>query len=137
MDTSTNQVITAALEGTTPTKVFDVEANKQASVAKQDAVDTSDAVEPSTTVESSFQEKQEENKEELRDAVRQINEHVQNLQRTLQFTVDEESGKDVVTVLDSETDEIIRQYPSDEVLLIARYLAEHQEEVISLFNSKA
>lgn len=141
MEISTNQLTTATLEGITPTKVFVVEADTQTPVTKQDAVDTSDAVETVTTVEASVestvQEKQKESKEKLQEAVTQINEHVQNLQRTLQFTVDEGSGKDVVTVLDSETEEVIRQYPSDEILEIARRLAEHQEDVISLFNSKA
>ena len=141
MDISTNQVTTATLEGTTPTKVFVVEADKQTPVTKQDAVVASDVVETSTTaetsVESAVQERQKESKEELQAAVSQINDHVQNLQRTLQFTVDEESGKDVVTVLDKATEEVIRQYPSDEILEIARQLAEHQEDVISLFNSKA
>ncbi|NQY25775.1 MAG: flagellar protein FlaG [Piscirickettsiaceae bacterium] len=73
----------------------------------------------------------------LQDAVAQINDHVQNLQRSLLFTVDEESGKDVVTVLDSETDEVIRQYPSEEVLVIARQLAANKEDVLNLFSGQA
>jgi len=52
----------------------------------------------------------------LQEKVAQLNDHMQNLSRNLQFTVDEESGDSVVTVRDSETEEIIRQFPSEEVL---------------------
>jgi flagellar protein FlaG len=76
--------------------------------------------------------------EVLATAVSNINNHIQNIQRSLQFTVDEASGKDVVTVLDKETEEVIRQFPSDEVLAIARQLAEQNgDDLIQLFNSKA
>jgi flagellar protein FlaG len=75
--------------------------------------------------------------ENLESAVSSINDYVQNLQRSLQFTVDEVSGKNVVTVLDKETDEVIRQFPSEEVLEIARNLSEDKEKAISLFNSQA
>jgi len=126
MDISTNQLKTITLEGVTPNKVTAVE------VKKQDPVETSDAV------QESIQSEQQVSKEKLQAAVSQINDHVQNLQRSLQFTVDEESGKDVVTVLDKETDKVIRQYPSEEVLAIARHLSQHTEDTVSvLFNSNA
>jgi flagellar protein FlaG len=80
----------------------------------------------------------EKPEEVLATAVSDINDYIQNVQRSLQFTVDEASGKDVVTVLDKETEEIIRQFPSDEVLAIARQLAEQTgDDLIHLFNSKA
>ncbi len=41
---------------------------------------------------------------------------MQNLNRSLQFTVDEESGDSIVTVRDAKTEEIIRQFPSEELL---------------------
>mgnify|MGYP000541774999 CR=1 FL=1 len=59
---------------------------------------------------------QEEQLEALQEKVSQLNSHMQNLSRDLQFTVDDRSGDTVVTVRDSDTDEIIRQFPSEEVL---------------------
>jgi flagellar protein FlaG len=59
---------------------------------------------------------QESAAEKLRDKVSQLNDQMQNLNRSLQFTVDEKSGDSVVTVRDAETDEIIRQFPSEELL---------------------
>ena len=69
-------------------------------------------------------------------AVEAINDHMQTIHRTLQFTVDEASGRDVVTVKDTATEEVIRQYPSDEILAIARRLAEERDKAIQLFQSQ-
>lgn len=42
--------------------------------------------------------------------------------RNLQFSVDEETGRSVVKIVDSSTDEVIRQMPSEELLMIAKAL---------------
>jgi len=55
-------------------------------------------------------------------AVKDINEYVQNVQRDLRFSIDEDSGHTVITVLDGETEEVIRQIPAEEILAIARNL---------------
>ena len=60
--------------------------------------------------------------EEVRVAVEKLNTQVQNLQRDLSFSVDESSGRTVVRVLDSETKEVVRQIPSEEVLKLAQQL---------------
>lgn len=72
----------------------------------------------------------------LQVAVSQINDYVQSLQRDLQFTVDEVTGKDVVTVIDSESKEIIRQLPSEEALALARRLAENKDAGIQLISTQ-
>jgi flagellar protein FlaG len=41
---------------------------------------------------------------------------MQNLNRSLQFSVDDESGDTVIKVVDSETEELVRQIPSEEIL---------------------
>lgn len=63
---------------------------------------------------------------ELAVALDEISSRVQLLNRDLQFSVDENLGlgRAVVKVLDSETKEVIRQIPSEEVLAIARHLEE-------------
>lgn len=55
-------------------------------------------------------------------AVKSLNDHAQDLQRSLQFRVDEESGSIVVKVMDSQTNEVIRQIPSQEALDMANSL---------------
>ena len=47
-----------------------------------------------------------------------------NLDSDLQFKVDEDTGVNVITVLDGETGEVIRRLPSEESLAISRYIAE-------------
>ena len=44
--------------------------------------------------------------------------------RSLQFKVDEGSGRNVVTVLDSDTGDVIRQIPSEELLDVINRLNE-------------
>ncbi len=62
--------------------------------------------------------------ESLQQAVSDISAYVQNLQRDLQFRVDTDLGRTIVSVVDSETKEVIRQIPSEDVLERARFLEE-------------
>lgn len=62
----------------------------------------------------------EETKDRLENSVQRLSELVKSVQRDLQFSIDQQSGKTVITVLDSTTEEIIRQIPSEEVLTLAR-----------------
>ena len=63
---------------------------------------------------------QEAVKERLESSVSQLKDLVQSVQRDLQFSIDDFSGRTVITVLDSKTEEIIRQIPSEEVLALAK-----------------
>lgn len=60
------------------------------------------------------------------DAVARINDFVQTVQRDLRFSVDDATGRTVVKVIDSETDQVVRQIPADEILAIAENLQELQ-----------
>jgi flagellar protein FlaG len=54
--------------------------------------------------------------------VSRISDFVQRFQRDLHFTVDKDSGRTVIKVIDSETEKLIRQIPAEETLRIARNL---------------
>lgn len=69
----------------------------------------------------------EGSEEKLQQAVSDINSYVQNLQRDLQFKVDTDLGQTVVYVVDSETQEVIRQLPREDVLERARLLQEQAD----------
>ena len=60
--------------------------------------------------------------EKVVQAVSNLNDYVQVIRRELQFSVDKESGRTVVTVVDAETGEKIRQIPREEVLALARHM---------------
>lgn len=62
-------------------------------------------------------------------AVAVVAEFLQNHSRSLQFEVDEHSGMEIVTVLDGETGEVIRQFPSEEIVASARYITESISDV--------
>lgn len=64
---------------------------------------------------------------ELENAVDQANEIGQLLNRKLDFTIDEATEKVVVSVLDGETGEVVRQIPPDEMLRISAHLKQLQE----------
>lgn len=61
-------------------------------------------------------EQQQERTDALRDKVAELNDYMQNLNRSLQFSVDEESGDTVIKVVDAETEELVRQIPSEAIL---------------------
>lgn len=67
--------------------------------------------------------------DELGKAVEDVNQFVNSQGRTLNFSVDEESGKPVVKVIDFETKEVIRQIPSEEVLTMAKAIKRLQEDL--------
>jgi flagellar protein FlaG len=68
------------------------------------------------------QEAQAKESELLENVVSDLNNLVRELHRELQFSVDEDSGDTVVKVIDRETDEIVRQIPSEEVMELRRRL---------------
>jgi len=63
-----------------------------------------------------------EEQEKVEKAVEDINDHFQSMGRDLSFAVDEDSGRTIITVVDSETQEIVRQIPPEEVLDLAMHL---------------
>ncbi|MBL8497611.1 flagellar biosynthesis protein FlaG [Nitrosomonas sp. JL21] len=72
--------------------------------------------------------------EQVKDAAQQIEQFTQNIAQNLKFSVDEDTGKTVVKIVDSQTQEIIRQIPSEEAISIARTLDKVQG---LLLNGKA
>ncbi len=62
------------------------------------------------------------NSEQLQQAAQDIQRAVEPVANNLNFSIDAESGKTVVRVVDSKTQELIRQIPSEEVMSISRAL---------------
>ena len=81
-----------------------------------------------------LQARNEATREQLDDAVSQLNDFVQNVQRDLQFEVDNDLGQTIVKVVDQSTKEVIRQIPDELALRLAENL--QQDEPLTLFNIK-
>jgi len=62
--------------------------------------------------------------QQVRESVSELNEFVQSIQRSIQFSVNETTGQTVISVKDTVTGEEIRTIPSEELLAIAEYIAE-------------
>lgn len=72
--------------------------------------------------------------EQVEEAVQQIEQFTQTLSRNLKFSIDEETGKTVIKVVDTQTGEMIRQIPSEVAIKIASALGKIQG---LLFNGQA
>ena len=59
--------------------------------------------------------------EDLAKAVEQVNQSVGKY-TSLRFSVDEDLNKSVIKVMDKDTDKVVRQIPSDEMLDLAKHI---------------
>ena len=63
---------------------------------------------------------------ELASAIDKVQDVTKTLANELKFSIDEDSGQTVVKIVDTATDEVIRQIPSKEMLAIAKALDQIQ-----------
>jgi len=56
----------------------------------------------------------------LRQAVESINRQLIESSKNVRFSIDEDTGDVIVRVVDSETDQVIRQIPSEEAIAISQ-----------------
>ena len=66
------------------------------------------------------QEKKELSSSEVETAVEEINAFMQSVPRNLSFSVDEQLGEEIISVTDKETNEVIRQIPSEELVVLRK-----------------
>lgn len=75
---------------------------------------------PSQAVESP--EKIVPEKQDVKKAVEKISEFVSSRQSELSFSIDDASGSQIVKIMDTQTKQVIRQFPSEEAVAIAHAL---------------
>lgn len=68
----------------------------------------------------------------IQERVIELNSYMQNLNRSLQFSIDEQSGDTIIKVIDSETDELIRQIPAEELLVLRSSLEEYRGMLLEM-----
>lgn len=81
--------------------------------------------------------KEQQDEAKLKETVRDLNEYVQVVRRNLQFSIDENSGRTIISVIDAETDEVIRQIPPETAVDLARRLEEQTGGHGAIFWAKA
>lgn len=68
-------------------------------------------------------ERERPSAQEVVQAAADLSEYLSSASRSLQINVDGELKSPIVTVLDTDTDEVIRQIPSEELVALARFAA--------------
>ncbi|MCP4986865.1 MAG: flagellar protein FlaG [Colwellia sp.] len=61
---------------------------------------------------------------QLEKVAQQLQDFVGDLNRNIEFSVDKDSGRDVIKVTDKDTGDLLKQYPSEEVLTLVSKLSE-------------
>lgn len=93
--------------------------NAKASASPAEKAPVKDDAKPATT-ESALTP----DTETLNQAVSKLNDYVQNIRRTLSFSISETTGHTIIEVYDAETKELIRQIPPEKTVLLAENLSE-------------
>lgn len=65
---------------------------------------------------------------QLKSAVDSINKAMRQANANVEFSIDQETQKTVVKVVESKTGEVLRQYPSEEVLAISRAIDNNMQQ---------
>lgn len=86
----------------------------EAQLTRAAATVTQQAPPPTRDVQASRQQ--------LDEAVKAVNDFVNSVNNSLSFSVDDDTGKTVVKVIDTATKEVIKQFPSEEMMAIAKAL---------------
>nr|WP_217344017.1 flagellar protein FlaG [Noviherbaspirillum sp. L7-7A]MBV0878118.1 flagellar protein FlaG [Noviherbaspirillum sp. L7-7A] len=63
---------------------------------------------------------------EVRQRVEELNAAMKQHASSILFSIDEDSGRTIVKVVDTDTDTVLRQYPSKELLAISKQIDKFQ-----------
>jgi flagellar protein FlaG len=80
-------------------------------IAVDKTVDKADAKQPLTP-------------EQLEKVAQQLQDFVGEMNRGLEFSVDKDSGRDVIKVIDKNSGDLVKQFPSEEVLTLVAKLSD-------------
>ncbi|MDG3088785.1 flagellar protein FlaG [Vibrio hannami] len=92
-------------------------------VQEPEKVQRKEVVDKPNPLEKLVKERNEQNKQELEKMMETMNDFVNSINKGLSFRVDEEAGREVVTIYEASTGDVIRQIPDEEMLIILRRLA--------------
>ena len=79
-------------------------------------------VTPDSASQKSDSQKEQPTSDSLKDAVERLNKFIGGASDQIQFTVDKDTDLTVVKIIDRETKQLIRQFPSAEAVQIAKVL---------------
>ena len=100
-----------------------IDVQKKAEVAFKQAIESDKVKENKSDAELQAES------ELISDAMKTISEFISMPVRTVNFTQDDGSEKTVIKIYDSTNNELIKQFPSEEILLIAQRIVELQQDI--------
>lgn len=111
-----------------------VEAPQVSEAPKINETDLKDIQLMSTSAAENFSENSEEQKDKLDQAIEKLNETAKVFNRSLKFKIHEATHRTMISVVDTDTDKVIREIPGEEALDM---VAEMQEYLGMIFDKKA
>lgn len=70
--------------------------------------------------------------QELQNAMKEVEKAVAPMAQELQFSIDKDTNKTVVKIMDTATNKVVRQIPSEEVMELAKSIGEMQDKMQGL-----
>ena len=98
--------------------------SKSTAVAREVVNSTAQRQQADRAKAKEIAEQAAQNIDVVRNAVKDLNDFAQKIQTNLNFSVDEGSGRSVITVTDKQTGDVIRQIPAKEILAVANLIRE-------------
>ena len=113
---------TAARRDAAPTEIKPP-SDSAASTSPQVVASMSESAGSTATKRCQDEKSKEQSREEVESAVEDINDFFKSMQRSMQFSLDEDSERMVVQIKDAEG-KVVKQIPSEQALELARRLDE-------------
>ncbi len=113
------QSISNSNQATTASPAVDQAQRQAANSTRRAEADKPNDLAPTPETQKSAREIQEE---DIKKAVDDVQKFVSTKNQDILFSIDEDLGKTIVKVVDRGTKELIRQFPSEEMLQIAKAL---------------
>ena len=114
---------TSAVEGKTKSAVAPAEVVAPAENAQKSAANDNLA---KTEEKATASPRENVPKEEVNQAIDEIKQQMSDIGRKINFSVDEDLNIVIIKVVNKDTEEIVRQLPSEEVVEIARNIQENK-----------
>jgi len=135
-----HQISSNLAQASPPEKILNnglVSNGKPVNVSTSPAIGTAQPVESSVLSQVSAVKVAEQplSSAQLESALNDANKVFEQSNRSLEFSVDTDTKRSIVKLIDTETGDLIRQFPSEEMLAIASAIGQFQQGV--LLNQKS
>jgi flagellar protein FlaG len=110
--------------GFTPTEKSAGASGATGTLATSTSATSATAAAPTETTQAVQQPAAVLSSGQLEQVVKELNKTMASLKQGVEFSIDSDTHETIIKVVDQQTKEVIRQYPSKEALEIAKSLAE-------------